>query len=285
MFDRILFSPGMTTLAELCSMEHRHWRSHGKPHGCRLVAALVWGFLAVASPTFGSDDDTAPRFVIELEGGPVWQSENDVQIPNDDDGTRFSLPDVIGNGPWGAYRLCVTWNISSRHSIRALAAPLSITDTGELPSTIDFAGGIFGPDVPTEATYKFNSWRLSYRYRFHNGSRWAWWIGFTAKVRDAKIELEQDGNSAKKTDVGFVPLLHVEGLYRFSERWRVVFDLDGIAGGPGRAEDASLKVYADINHRWSVSAGYRTVEGGADVDEVYNFAWLNYAVVSGCFNF
>jgi len=29
-----------------------------------------------------------------------------------------------------------------------------------------------------------------------------------------------------------------------------------------------------------VSAGYRTVEGGADVDEVYNFAWLHYAVGS-----
>jgi hypothetical protein len=24
--------------------------------------------------------------------------------------------------------------------------------------------------------------------------------------------------------------------------------------------------------------GYRTVEGGADNDEVYNFAWLHYAV-------
>ena len=34
----------------------------------------------------------------------------------------------------------------------------------------------------------------------------------------------------------------------------------------------------DINDRWSVSGGYRAVEGGVDVDEVYNFAWFNYAV-------
>lgn len=32
----------------------------------------------------------------------------------------------------------------------------------------------------------------------------------------------------------------------------------------------------------SLHAGYRTVEGGADVEEPYNFAWLHYLVVSGC---
>jgi hypothetical protein len=32
-----------------------------------------------------------------------------------------------------------------------------------------------------------------------------------------------------------------------------------------------------------LSFGYRTVEGGADVDAVYNFAWFNYAVVSGSY--
>jgi hypothetical protein len=61
--------------------------------------------------------------------------------------------------------------------------------------------------------------------------------------------------------------------------------MDALAGGPGRAVDASLKLYADIGERWSVSAGYRTVEGGADVDEVYNFAWFHYAVASLSYRF
>ncbi|MDH4036617.1 MAG: hypothetical protein OEX18_02580 [Candidatus Krumholzibacteria bacterium] len=47
----------------------------------------------------------------------------------------------------------------------------------------------------------------------------------------------------------------------------------------------SLKLYADITDSWSVSAGYRTVEGGADVDEVHNFAWLHYAVQSASYRF
>jgi hypothetical protein len=236
--------------------------------------------LIFAIPVTGSDAGAPPSFVFELEGGAVWQSRNDVQIPNTGEGTRFSLVDVIGNGPWPAGRLYVTWNINQRHALRALAAPLSITETSTLDSAVDFAGASFEPDTPTEATYKFNSWRLTYSYRFYQSDRWSWRVGFTAKIRDAKIKLAQGNNAAEKTDVGFVPLLHINGIYRFTPRWSAVLDLDALAGGPGRAEDVSLKVYRAINERWRVSAGYRTVEGGADVEEVYNFAWLHYAVIS-----
>ena len=38
-----------------------------------------------------------------------------------------------------------------------------------------------------KATYTFNSYRLSYRYRFHAGARTAAWVGFTGKIRDAEI--------------------------------------------------------------------------------------------------
>jgi hypothetical protein len=221
-----------------------------------------------------------PSFQVEIEGGAVWQTSNDVQIPNDASGTRFSLVDVIGEGPWAAGRLYVTWNINPRHGLRVLAAPLSITETATLADPVDFAGGSFAADVPTEATYKFNSWRLSYRYRFHAGDRWDWWVGFTAKVRDAKIRLEQEGAAAEKTDVGFVPLLHLAATWRLASRLALELDVDALAGGPGRAEDAALKLRYRLGDSWSLAAGYRTVEGGADVDEVYNFAWLHYAVVS-----
>lgn len=249
------------------------------------ISFLLAVLLAETKPVLGSENDTVSRFAVELEGGAVWQSKNDVQIPNNQQGTRFSLLDIQGNGPWPAARLYLTWNINSRHSLRALAAPLSVTETGVLSSTTLFAGATFAPGVPTEATYQFNSWRLTYAYRFYQSTAWAWWIGFTAKIRDAKIELDQNGTSAAKTDVGFVPLLHVRGWYKFSSRWRLVLDIDALAGGPGRAEDVSLKLYADVGKSWSVSAGYRTVEGGADVDEVYNFAWFHYAVASVSYRF
>jgi hypothetical protein len=224
-------------------------------------------------------------FLLELEAGPVWQSRNDVQIPNDDQGTRFSLVDLAGTGPWPAGRLYATWNITSRHGLRVLLAPLSYTETGILDEPVDFAGESYLPGQPTEATYQFNSWRLSYRYRFYSGARWTWWVGFTAKVRDAKIELTQGDTTSRDTDVGFVPLLHLAADWRFAERWHLLLDLDALAGGPGRAEDFAVKVSYDVGERWSVAGGYRTVEGGADTDDVYSFAWFHAAVVSGTYRF
>jgi hypothetical protein len=38
-----------------------------------------------------------PTWTIQLEGGPIWQSYNDVEIPNDGSATRFSLFDLAGN--------------------------------------------------------------------------------------------------------------------------------------------------------------------------------------------
>lgn len=226
------------------------------------------------------------RFALELEGGPVWQSYNDVEIPNDGTATRFSLQDLAGSGPWFAGRAYLTWSVNDRHALRAMGAPLTIRETETPADTIRFAGAVYAPGTPVEATYQFNSWRLGYRYTFGGGGdRWTWRLGFTAKIRDAKIELKQGATTSKKTDLGFVPLLHVSADWHFTRQWLLLLDVEALAGGPGRAEDVSLKISREMSQRWSLSAGYRLVEGGADVDEVYNFAWLHFGVVSATWRF
>jgi hypothetical protein len=246
-----------------------------------LVTAVVLPPVAAAEPPPKAE----PPFSLELEVGPGWQSRNDVQIPNDAGGTRFSLEQLVGSGPWPAARLYFNWNINERNGLRLVLAPLSYTETGVFDTAVNFNGAAFQPGVPTEATYKFNSWRLGYRYRFHQGRRWTWWVGGTANVRDAKIQLQQGATSSADTDVGFVPLLYISGTVKVAPRWRFILDFEGLAGGPGRVEDLALKFAYDISERWSVTGGYRTVEGGADVDAVYNFAWFNSAVVSGVYRF
>lgn len=250
----------------------------------RIGTAVGLGLALLAAETAQaqepSGDEPASPFIVELEFGPVWQTRNDVQVPNDPSGTRFSLEEVTGSGPWAAGRIHLTWRLGESHALRGLVAPLQFTETGRLPRSVEFAGASYAPDVTTEATYRFNSYRLSYLYRFHHGRSWTWNVGFTAKIRDAVIELDQGGTTSEKSDLGFVPLLHLSGTWRFAPRWRVGLDADALAGGPGRAEDVSVKAGYDLGDRWTLSAGYRTVEGGADVDSVYTFAWLHYGVVS-----
>jgi hypothetical protein len=240
--------------------------------------------LALALPLTVSAQDT-PRFAVEVEAGPVFQTRNDVRIPNNASATRFSIRDLVGSGPWPAGRVYVTWNINERHGLRALVAPLSITETGVPGQTVDFAGAGYSPGAATQGTYKFNSYRLTWRYRFRHGARWTWWVGLTAKVRDANIELRQGGTTSRKTDLGFVPLLHLAADGRLAPRWHLILDVDALAGGPGRAEDVAIKVGYDVGRRWTLAGGYRTVEGGADVDAVYTFAWLHYAVLSAAYRF
>ena len=221
-----------------------------------------------------------PTLVVELEGGPAWQGYNDVEIPNDGTATRFSLSDLTGSGPWPAGRLYVTWNVAERHGLRVLVAPLSLTETGVPDRPLRFAGESFAAGQPLDATYTFNSYRLTYRYRLRGGERATAWVGFTAKVRDATVRLEQGGTVGRKDDLGFVPLLHAAGEWRVAPRWRLGLDADALAGGPGRAIDAAVKLGYDPGGPWTIQVGYRTLEGGADVDEVYSFAWLHYATAS-----
>ena len=241
----------------------------------------------------------SPRFTVDLEAGPAWQSRNIAESPNDGTATRFSIEELAGRGPFPAGRLTLGWNPSERHGLRILLAPLSIRETATLQEEIRFEGETFEAGRAVEATYTFNSWRATYRYRFHEGAHTRAWVGGTAKVRDAVIALDPRGTGggpgegpgggdppgpggaryAEKTDLGFVPLLHLAGEWRPAAPWILAVEADGLAGGPGRAIDAALTVGRELGDGWSLHAGYRTVEGGADIEEVYSFAWLHYATV------
>jgi hypothetical protein len=248
------------------------------PHA-RFAASLL---VLVLGPgvLVGQEPRAHPTFVVEIEAASAWQSYNDVEIPNDGTATRFSLRDLAGAGPWPAGRVQLGWNPAGRHGLRVLVAPFSLTETAVPEGDLRFEGADFAGGVPVEARYTFNSYRLSYRYLLRSREQSRLWLGFTAKVRDAVVALAQEDVASRKDDLGFVPLLHLSGEWRPADGWSLLLETDALAGGPGRAVDATVRLGYDLGHRWTVLAGYRTVEGGADVTEVYAFAWLHYATIA-----
>ncbi len=239
-------------------------------HILRFAALAV--FLSAAGASAGSGD-------IQLETGILGFSRNDVRIPGDG-GTRFDMLDLTGSGPEPVARLLATWQFHPRHALRLTLAPLETRGTGRLDRDTTFEEVLFPAGVDTKGRYRFNTYRLAYRWTFHESRRWRWGFGASALVRDAEVSLEQPGLKAAKDDLGLVPLLHLRGEYWMNDQTALVADVEGAAAAQGRAIDAALQLQWDFRPGWRAAAGYRTIEGGADNDEVYTFAWLHQVVVS-----
>ena len=252
--------------------------------GMRLVLAAVVLFLLTGTPA-RADEAGLRGFGVEIEAGPVWQGRNDVEIPNDGTATRIAVEELIGRGPSFSWRVYLSYDFNERHGLRLLFAPLTIEGDGTPTTEIRFDDETFEPDVVTHAKYQFNSYRLTYRYLFFDGERFRWHLGFTAKIRDAEVAVSQGSTEASYDNVGVVPLLHLAGEWKMTDRWSAILDADALAAPQGRAEDVALKIGYRVDDRWTAAAGYRMVEGGADNDEVYTFAWLHYVVASVRYDF
>jgi hypothetical protein len=233
----------------------------------------------------GTASAAEPGWDIQLELGATFQQKNDVQIPNDDDGTKFALDDISGSGPWGTVRADINWNIDEKHGMRFVLSPFSYSETGSLDEPVRFAGEEYAPDEHIRASYRFNSWRVGYRYNFMDREDWRLWVGGTLKIRDAEIKLSQQGVSSNDDDLGVVPLLYLAAEYQINPQWLLQADFDGLAGGPGRAFDISARIAYRPDDKWTVGLGYRGLEGGVDSDDVYNFAWFNTAFTSVAYRF
>lgn len=240
---------------------------------------LITFVLISVSPLFFSTSVQGDWF-FDAEGGYVWPGYIDVRIPNET-GTLFSLTYDLPAESKIVYRLRLNYRFHPKHSVSVLYAPLSLNAQGSVDKDISFNGDFFPANTDLKAFYKFNSYRLTYRFDFINSQKWKVGLGFTAKIRDAEVRLEDSDKRSSNTDVGFVPLLNFRVEWMFSTEVSLLLEGDALAspGGQGRAEDVLLALFYHLNDRLSLKAGYRILEGGADVESVYNFTLLNYVIV------
>ncbi len=232
------------------------------------LLAVMFFVLGFHVPSFG-------QWFFDFENGLALSGYNDVRIPRDT-GTLFSLSEDLKTDPAYFFRVRLGYQWKSRHTLSVFASPFRLNAAGSVDKEILFFEETFPPNAPLTGVYKFNSYRLTYRYDFLRKEKWRVGIGLTGKIRDAAIKLEGDGQSSNKTNVGFVPLLNFRILWQFHKAWSLLLEGDAAAASQGRAEDVLLALQYNLNDKLTLRAGYRILEGGADVEEVYNFALIHF---------
>ena len=228
------------------------------------------------------------QFMADAEFNILKTGYNRIQVSGTE-GTRFNVVDE-GNGNFDnqasfAYRLRLGYRFKNRHNIFGLFAPLQISYNGDFDKPTRFFEENFLPLTDTEVNYQFNSYRLTYRYDFVVTDKVRLGAGLTGKIRDAYIEVEQNGISSKKTNVGFVPLINLYASVNANDKIGFVLEGDGLAAPQGRAFDFELAAFYRLQQNLNLRFGYRILEGGAENDEVYNFTLVNYGLMGISYNF
>lgn len=248
----------------------------------KLQARILFLLLFLALPHL-----VKSQFRLSLESGAAFSQYNDVRVPNGESnsGTLFSLQDDFKPTTTAFFRLEMSYLINGKHTVELTAAPLQIGYQDSQLEEINFAGSLFSGEG-IDGSYQFNTYRASYRYRLVGNNQWILDLGATILARDARIALEQGELQAEDTDLGFVPLLSFNLNYSPKDKLSFVLKGDALIGPQGRAED----IFAGINYPigtkgLQLKAGYRLIEGGADVDQVYNFAYIHFASLGLVYDF
>lgn len=218
---------------------------------------------------------SAGGWFLTSETGLVWDSGNDVRVPNEG-GTDISLVDDLEADPALFGRL-VFGRTLGRHSVSVLVAPLRLESAGTLEKDVIFQGTEFTEGTAIEADYRFDSYRLTWRYGLVRRPSFSLDLGLTAKIRDASIRLSSADASAVSENTGLVPLFSFALDWAVTPKLHLLMDGDAAAASQGRAEDVRTAVGWAFSPGAVLTAGWRFLEGGADVDQVYNFTFLNYA--------
>ena len=224
------------------------------------------------------------QWFVDVETGLAISGYNDVQIPRDT-GTKFSLSKDLKADSAFFFRFRLGYQIGSKHTLSVFVAPLSVHASGSIDEPIRFNGEDFPANIPLAGVYRFNSYRLTYRYDFIRKEKLRIGVGFTAKIRDAAISVEGNNKKSEKTNVGFVPLINFRLEWFFAKNLSLLLDGDAAAASQGRAEDVLLALQLNLNESVTLKAGYRILEGGANVEETYNFALIHFITAGVTYRF
>jgi hypothetical protein len=226
---------------------------------------------------------TSAQTFVQIESGALFTGLNNIR--NGNKGTLFSLKNDLATPVTPFLRLRAGILLNDKHHFSILYAPLKIVVTGTIDRDILFDGKDFKANIPLEAVYQFNSYRFTYNRRIITRNNFKLGLGFSAKIRDAGISLENKEQIIENFSIGFVPLINVLANWDISQKVGVDFFGDCIIASKGRAIDLSISGRYNFAKNLQGNIGYRLLEGGADGSNRYNFIQLHFTFASLKFSF
>lgn len=226
------------------------------------------------------------RWEIQLMPQVAFGTRNTVQRPNNEEGTRVFLNDDYNRKHNASFspRIELKYNYR-RHYAILTAAWVSDSFEGLAKEDILYNSVLFTTGTPIEANYRFNTYRLGYRYRIVEQPRFNFELGATLLLRDAYISFEDQSREAKFKNVGIAPLLSYYIEWIATERLSLLSYGDAFAVKAGRAEDIFAGAKYQITPMISATAGYRLLEGGSDSDRVYTMSAFHFLSMGIGFEF
>ncbi len=225
-----------------------------------------------------------PGRTVELEGGRLFPGRVDVRIPGDT-GTRFSLVNDLDADDTGYVRMRLAWRSAPRHNWAVSIVPIEVAASGTLEIDTRYVDTLFAAGTRVDATYRFNNYRLTYRYLVRKTERFQAELGATLFVRDAKVTLQSDTQKDASSDLGVVPLVSFAVSWLLWPSFELVLDGDALAAPQGRALDVFGGVQYRPRENWGLGVGYRVLEGGADNNDVFTFALFHHVALQANLRF
>ena len=233
----------------------------------------------------------------DIETGIIKVNRNDASSSwknsfgdlNGTDGTLFSYANDFNNPvkPLFRFRASYTFGKSKKQVLSFLAAPVQYKTEGILKNPITFNSTVFEANQQTEGFYKFNGYRLTYRYNFIQRDDLVLGLGLTLNLRDAEFSLKQGSKYERNYNRGLVPLINTYVNYKFIDKLGILVDGDVFyVDNTGGAIDFLTGFIYTLNKNVSFKTGYRFFSGvGSEKGNVYNKLFVSSFVVGGVISF
>lgn len=207
-------------------------------------------------------------------------------------GTAISAEGDLGIQKKGNYDIRVVLRPAVRHKFRFEYLPLTYTSTATLNATVYFNGRQYPISAQVGSDLQWKTYRLGYEYDFVSNKTGFFGVVLEAKITQAQIQLTSVvGNEFAKAEatipaIGAIARVYLATGFSVTGEY-TYFKLPAslIKDAAGHYTEFDIYTTFNLTNNLGAQAGYRKVNIGVTVSNVFGSAKLNGPYVGGVVRF